>query len=270
MTPQTRTQVRELLERHGRHPVKALGQHFLADPNIVRKIIGIAGVGPGDRVLEVGAGTGTLTAALAETGAHVLSYEVDEGLRPILEEALAGAEVDLRFEDVMEVDLVAVLGEGPWKLVANLPYSVGTPLLLEVMRGVPAVRHATVMVQREVADRLVARPRDDAYGLPTVVMRLHGSPRVAFTVPPQVFLPAPQVGSAVVVVDRIEPHPRVERAIELAAAAFGRRRKMLRRSLDGVLADPDAVLEAAGVDGTRRAEELSPEDFLRLAEVAGG
>lgn len=268
MSPQTRTEVRELLERHGRHPVKALGQHFLADPNIVRKVVETAHVGPGDRVLEIGAGTGTLTAALAETGAHVLSYEVDEGLRPILEETLEGTGVDLRFRDVMDEHLSDVLGEGPWKLVANLPYSVGTPLVLDVMRRVPVVRHLTVMVQREVADRLVAKPGTDAYGLPTVIVRLNGSPRIAFTVPPQVFLPAPQVGSAVVVIDRIEPHPRAERAIELAAAAFGRRRKMLRRSLDTAVSDPQALLADAGIDGTRRGEELSPDDFLRLAEVA--
>ena len=269
MTPQTRTQVRDLLERHGRRPVKALGQHFLADPNIVRKIVDLAHPGPGDQVLEVGAGTGTLTRALAETGARVVSYEIDAGLRPLLAEALDGVDVDLRFDDVMEVDLPAIRGEGRGSLVANLPYSVGTPLLLDVHRTVPVVARAVVMVQLEVAQRLVAGPGDAAYGIPSVVTHLHGEPRIAFTVPPQVFVPPPQVGSAVVVIERQDPAPGTERAIELASAAFGQRRKMLRRSLTPVLADPGAVLAAAGIDGTRRGEELAPSDYLRLAGVAG-
>jgi 16S rRNA (adenine1518-N6/adenine1519-N6)-dimethyltransferase len=270
MTAQTRSEVLDLLTRHGRHPVKALGQHFLADPNIVRKIVEVAGVHPGDRVLEIGAGTGTLTRALAETGARVLAYEVDGGLRPVLDEVLAGLEVDLRFEDAAEADLAGAVDGGSWLLVANLPYSVGTPILLDVLRFVPAVVRAVVMVQLEVARRLTATAGSRVYGMPTVVARLHAVPRLEFTVPPQVFVPPPRVGSAVVSLDRRPAHPEVGRALDLAAAAFAGRRKMLRRSLGGILSDPGAVLAAAGIDETARPEDLEPEDFLRLAEASRG
>jgi 16S rRNA (adenine1518-N6/adenine1519-N6)-dimethyltransferase len=270
MRAQTRSEVVELLARHGRRPVKSLGQHFLADANIVRKIVETAGVRRGDQVLEVGAGTGTLTRALAESGARVLAYEVDDGLRPVLAEVLAGCEVDLRFEDAAAVDLAAALDGGPWLLVANLPYSVGTPILLDVLRHVPAVVRAVVMVQLEVAQRLTADPGSRVYGMPTVVARLHATSRLEFTVPPQVFVPPPRVGSAVVTLERRPAHPETERALELAAAAFSGRRKMLRRSLAAVLADPGEVLAAAGIDETARPEDLEPEAWIRLAEAVRG
>jgi 16S rRNA (adenine1518-N6/adenine1519-N6)-dimethyltransferase len=269
MTPQRRSDVTRLLDRHGLRPRKALGQHFLADPNITRKIVESAGIEPGDRVVEIGAGTGTLTVGLAEAGARVVAFEVDEHLRPVLEEVTGPwPQVTLRFEDATRVDLTAVLDGGPWRLVANLPYNVGTPILLEALRHVPAIDRFVIMVQREVADRLVAVPGDAAYGLPSVVVRLHGEPARLFTVPPQVFVPPPSVGSAVVRIDRVPAPPHAERAVALAAAAFGMRRKMLRGSLASLLADPVAVLAAGGVDPTLRAEELSAEDYLRLAEVA--
>lgn len=271
MTVQARSEVLALLERHALRPRKALGQHFLADPNITRKIVAVAGVRPGDRVLEIGAGTGTLTAALLAAGARVLAYEVDEHLRPLLDEVVGGnPALELRFADAASVDFSSELGPGPWQLVANLPYNVGTPILLDLLRRVPAVTRATVMVQGEVADRLAAQPGSAAYGLPSVVAQLHARVRVAFRVPPQVFVPAPRVGSAVVTLERVAAPASAEAAIALAAAAFGQRRKMLRRSLAGRLADPDAALEAAGIAPTERAERLSPEDFVRLAEVAGG
>ena len=271
MSAQTRSEVRALLERHGLRPRKALGQHFLADPNITRRIVEAADVGPGSRILEIGAGTGTLTRELAATGAAVLAYEVDETLRPLLEEVLDPFEsVEIRFEDAAVVDLAKVLGPGPWSLVANLPYNVGTPILLDLLRHVPAVTTMVVMVQQEVAERLVAAPGSKAYGLPSVVVGLHAAARRLFTVPPQVFLPAPHVGSAVVRLDRRDPPGVAERAIELASAGFGRRRKMLRSSLDTVLDDPALVLREAGIEETARAETLSADDFARLAEVANG
>jgi 16S rRNA (adenine1518-N6/adenine1519-N6)-dimethyltransferase len=155
-------------------------------------------------------------------------------------------------------------------LVANLPYNVGTPLLLRLLRQAPAFVRFVVMLQREAVDRLAALPGSRTYGLPSVVVRLHGSIEVAFRVPPTVFLPPPRVESAVAVIRRVAAPPRVEQALALAASAFGQRRKMLRRSLAGVLADPEAALAAAGLDPTHRAERLAPEDYLRLAEVAHG
>jgi 16S rRNA (adenine1518-N6/adenine1519-N6)-dimethyltransferase len=259
-----------LLAAHGVHPRKELGQHFLVDPNLVRRIVAVAGVGPGDRVLEIGAGAGTLTRGLAAAGARVLAYEVDPRLRPVLEAALEGVGgVEVRYEDASDLE-PAALGEGPWVMVANLPYNVGTPLLLRLLRQAPAITRFVVMLQREAVERLAAPPGSRVYGLPSVVVRLHGTVEVALRVPATVFLPPPRVESAVAVIRRTPAHPRAERAIFLAAAAFGQRRKMLRRSLAGVLGDAAAVLAAAGLDSTRRAEELAPEDYLRLAEVADG
>jgi 16S rRNA (adenine1518-N6/adenine1519-N6)-dimethyltransferase len=271
MSGQTRTQVRQLLERHGLSPRKALGQHFLADPNITAKIVATAGVGPMSRAVEIGPGTGTLTVALAETGAEVVALEVDERLRGVLEEVTAGhPKVEVRFCDATRVDLSEVLVGDDWVLVANLPYNVGTPLLLDVLRQVPKVKRMVVMVQLEVGRRLAANPGGKDYGLPSVVAQIHARVRVAFTVPPQVFVPPPQVGSAVMVLDRIPADPQSESAIELAAAGFGQRRKMLRGSLAGLLADPETTLIAAGIDPSSRAEQLTPNDYLRLATVWRG
>lgn len=267
--PQSRAEVRSLLERHGLSPRKHLGQHFLADPNIVRKIVRAAGIGPGDRVVEIGPGTGTLTVALASTGAHVLAIEIDETLRPVLDEVLAGTTVEVRYTDAAAVDLGALLDDGgPWALVANLPYNVGTPIVLDVLRRTPAITRLVVMVQAEVADRLRASPGTKAYGLPSVVVGLHAVAREHFDVPPQVFVPPPTVGSTVVVLDRVAAPPEAEAAIGLAAAGFGQRRKMLRSSLRAVLGDPESTCRTAGVDPTARAEELAPSAWLALARAA--
>lgn len=262
---QTRSDVKALLERHGLSPDKKLGQHFLADPNITRKIAGLAEVGPGERVVEIGPGTGTLTAALEETGAEVTAIEVDESLRPVLEEATSAT---LIFGDASDVDLSQVLGPGEWVLVSNLPYNVGTSIVLDALRTVPQIRRFVVMVQLEVAERLVAIAGSKTYGLPSVVVGLHGLGRIAFRVPPQVFVPAPRVGSAVVVIDRRQPHRLVEEAIAIAANAFNQRRKMLRKSLAGTFEDPVGIADLAGLDPTARPEDLDPTDFIRLAEAA--
>lgn len=263
--PQGRREMAELLDRHGVAPRRRLGQHFLADPNIVRKVVAAAGVQPGDLVVEVGAGTGTLTRALGETGCRVRAYEVDEGLRPVLAEAVGHLPaVEVRFADALAV-LPDELEGGPWVLVANLPYNVGTPLLLKLLRTGPQVQRFVVMVQREVADRLAAPAGSRTYGLPSVVVALTAEIRREFTVPPQVFFPPPQVESAVVTLSRREAPALRERALELAAAAFGQRRKMVRRSLAGTLADPDRLLTAAGINAKLRAEQLQPEDYVTLA-----
>ncbi|HEX6287476.1 MAG TPA: 16S rRNA (adenine(1518)-N(6)/adenine(1519)-N(6))-dimethyltransferase RsmA, partial [Acidimicrobiia bacterium] len=193
---QTRTQIAELLQRHGVAPIQRLGQHFLADANITRKIVDVAGVTADSKVVEIGAGTGTLTRALAGTGARVVAYEIDKGLRPVLAEVTQDLGVELRFQDVTDVDLGAALdGEG-WTLVANLPYNVGTPVLLDALQHAPNIVEFTVMVQREVAERLTAAVSDDLYGLPSVIAGIHADARIAFIVPPQVFYPPPRVESA--------------------------------------------------------------------------
>jgi 16S rRNA (adenine1518-N6/adenine1519-N6)-dimethyltransferase len=265
VTAQTRSEIAGLLSRHGLSPSRRLGQHFLADGNITRKIVDLSGVGSGDQVVEVGAGTGTLTRALAATGARVVAYEVDAGLLPVLKEVTDGLHVDLRFLDVTDVDLASELDSGRWVMVANLPYNVGTPLLMDSLRGAPQIERFVVMVQREVAERLVARPGNKQYGLPSVVVGIHATAALAFRVPAQVFYPAPNVESAVVVIDRVPAPDGAERAIELAAAAFNQRRKMLRGSMATVLDHPVAALESAGIDPTARAEDLTPSEYLALA-----
>ena len=265
MTPQTRSEIVELLVAHGLAPIHRLGQHFLADANITRKIVGLADVGPGSRVVEVGAGTGTLTQALAAAGAHVVAYEVDEGLRPVLAVVTEGLDVELRFEDAVDVDFGEELDGSGWAMVANLPYNVGTPVVLSALQGAPNVDRFVVMVQKEMARRFAAVPGSADYGLPSVIVGIYGQATLAFTVPPQVFYPPPKVDSAVAVLTRKDSPDGAARAVELAKAGFGQRRKMLRRSLSSVLDDPVSVLESAGVDPMARAEDLSPEDYLILA-----
>jgi len=268
MKAQTRSEIAALLESHGLAPIHRLGQHFLADANITRKIVDLAEVGPGSNVVEVGAGTGTLTTALASTGAHVVSYEVDEGLRPILEMVTTGLDVDLRFEDAAKADLKHDLGREPWVMVANLPYNVGTPLVMDALRHLHAIHRFVVMVQREVAQRFAATPGTKDYGLPSVVSGIYAHARLAFRVPPQVFYPPPRVDFAVAVLER-KPIPEyAEDAVRLPRAGFCQRRKMLRRSLESVVDEPVSLLEKAGFDETARAENLSPSDFLHLAGVA--
>jgi 16S rRNA (adenine1518-N6/adenine1519-N6)-dimethyltransferase len=267
--PQTRSQVRDLLERHGVSPIKRLGQNFLVDPNIVGKIVGLIDAPPGSPVVEIGPGTGTLTSALVGRGFAVRAYEIDAGLAPLLGEVL-GDTVDVRFEDATRVDLRAELEGGPWWFVANLPYNVGTALLLDTLRRVPQVGGYVVMVQREVADRLVAKPGTKEYGVPSVVARLFGTPSFAFSVPPQVFIPRPNVESAVITIRRRgEVTIDHQRAVDLAQAAFNQRRKMLRSSLRSAFADPAQVLASAAIAETARAEELTPDDYLRLARMSG-
>jgi 16S rRNA (adenine1518-N6/adenine1519-N6)-dimethyltransferase len=268
MSRQTVTVIRDLLERHGLRPRQSLGQHFLADPALIDKVVAEAQISAGDQVVEVGAGTGALTVAMARAGAAVVAYEVDTRLQPVLEEVLSGLDVLVRFEDAAAVDWSRPFGDGVWKLVANLPYQVGTGIVLDVLQQAPHVEQVVAMVQLEVAERLVAQPGDDAYGLPSVIVRLHSDPRLSFKVKPQVFYPPPTVQSAVVKLVRRPAPAGAARAAELAAAGFGQRRKMLRGSLRTLIADPTPVLVAAGIAPTARAEELSAADYLRLADIS--
>jgi len=265
--PLGRQETRRLLDAHGIRPTKHLGQHFLVEPNVVRRIVEISGVGPGAQVVEIGAGIGTLTRALAATGAAVVAYEIDETLRPVLAETV-GDSAEVRFGDALAVDWDADLGPGTWVVVANLPYNVGTPLVLDLLRFVPRVVRLVVMLQEEAVERLAAGPGTKAYGLPSVVASLHGSVRVALRVPAHLFVPPPKIRSAVALIDRRPVDPVAERAIALAAAGFGQRRKMIRSSLRTALTDPERSIAAAGLTPTDRAEDLAPADWLALAGAA--
>lgn len=265
MTRQGPAEIRRLLDAYGLEPSKALGQNFLADPNIVERIVRTAELAEGDNVLEVGPGTGTLTQQLVETGANVVAVEFDRGLARMVGDLL-GDRVTVIQQDIMKVDLDDLLGESRWTLVANLPYNVGTSLVLDVLRHHPQVERLVVMVQREVAERLCASPGSKIYGLPSVVAGLHASSTIAFLVPPQVFIPVPDVQSAVVDIKRLSNvDPAAERAVRLAEAAFQQRRKMIRRSLAAASEDASSWIAAAGLDPTARAERLSPADYLELA-----
>ena len=264
-------QVRDLLDQHGLAPSRALGQNFVADPNTVRRIARLAGVGPGDRVVEIGPGLGSLTLALAETGASVTAVEVDRHLLPALHQVVDPAGVRVVHGDALRLDWDAVLGppgDGPpWALVANLPYNVATPLVLDLLAGVPAIDRMLVMVQREVGERLAARPGEKAYGIPSVKVAYRAEAEIVGRVPPTVFIPPPRVDSALVSIRRL-PAPPVDAdpatLFRLVEAGFGQRRKMLRRSLTGLV--PAEAFAAAGVRPEARAEELDLAAWSRLAD----
>jgi 16S rRNA (adenine1518-N6/adenine1519-N6)-dimethyltransferase len=271
----TRRQVRDLLAEHGLSPSRALGQNFVADPNTVRRIARLAGVGPGDRVVEVGPGLGSLTVALAETGAEVTAVELDRHLLPVLRSVVEPLGVRVVEGDAMTLDWNEVLGGAVagaggvrWALVANLPYNVATPLVLDLLNRVPTIDRMLVMVQREVGERLAAAPGSKAYGIPSIKVAYRAQAEVVGRVPPTVFLPQPRVDSALVRLRRL-PEPPVDvdpdRLFRLVEAGFGQRRKMLRRSLAS-LVDP-SVFDRAGVRPDARAEELSLEDWARLANA---
>jgi 16S rRNA (adenine1518-N6/adenine1519-N6)-dimethyltransferase len=260
--------IRRLLDDHDHRPTKTYGQNFLADPNIVRKLIDAADLRADSQVVEIGAGTGTMTALMAGRARRVVAYEIDGSLAPILTETLGHlGNVDLRFEDASKIDFGEALDGGEWTMVSNLPYNVGTGIVLDVLRQAPSVTRIVVMVQREVADRMFADVGTKTYGLPSVTVGLHATGGIAFGVPRQVFEPVPRVDSAVIVLNRTESPRLAPRAIELAAAGFGQRRKMLRRSLGGALREPERTLEEAGIDPTTRPEQLAPTDFVRIAEA---
>jgi 16S rRNA (adenine1518-N6/adenine1519-N6)-dimethyltransferase len=265
-------QISDLLTTHGLRPNRALGQNFVTDANTVRRVVRLAQVGPGDRVLEVGPGLGSLTMALVETGAAVTAVEIDRRLLPVLE-AVLGPGVRLVHADVMTMDWAGVLGPGPgWVMVANLPYNIATPLVANVLDGVPAIERMVIMVQREVGERLVALPGNPQYGAVSVKVAYWADASMVGHVPSTVFLPRPKVDSALVSIRR-RPAPAVDPAtvdadtlFRLVKAGFGKRRKMLRRALAGMV--PPHAFEAAAVRPDSRAENLDLHAWGRLAAAA--
>jgi 16S rRNA (adenine1518-N6/adenine1519-N6)-dimethyltransferase len=246
-----------------------LGQNFLADPNLLDAIVREAGLDADQVVLEVGGGEGVLTERLAAEAATVHVIELDERLRPGLEE-LAAREPGVRlvFGDAMDVDLAA-LAPAPAAMIANLPYSIATPLILRTIAELPGLERWTVMVQREIADRLRAVPRTKAYGSPSVLAQLACRVELLRAVDPAVFRPRPRVASALLRLERVAPWPGGEVA-RLVRGAFAHRRKALARSvgMSGVASRERtlAALEALGLPAAARAEELVPPDFMRLNE----
>jgi 16S rRNA (adenine1518-N6/adenine1519-N6)-dimethyltransferase len=272
-------EIRELAERLDVTPTKKLGQNFVIDPNTVRRIVGIGGVRAGDRVVEVGPGLGSLTLGLLEAGAEVTAIEIDGRLAAELPATAAdrlGEEVAARLA-VVESDALAVpsVESEPTRLVANLPYNVSVPVLLHLLQRVPSLESGVVMVQAEVGERLAAPPGSKVYGAPSVKAAWYGAWRLAGTVSRQVFWPVPNVDS-VLVGFRRDAEARGDEAERVATfrvvdAAFQQRRKMLRQALSGLFggsaASASAVLEQAGVDPTLRGEQLTIDDFQRIARV---
>jgi 16S rRNA (adenine1518-N6/adenine1519-N6)-dimethyltransferase len=252
-------------------PKKALGQHFLTDPNILGVIDRLAELEPDDTVLEVGPGLGVLTSYLAERVARVHAVELDRSLEPRLAEALAGRDnVDLVFGDALALDLAA-FDPPPRKLVANLPYNVATPIVVESLDGILSLELWCVMVQREVADRFFAAPGTRAYGAVSVLVQLASRRTGWHRVSRTVFRPAPNVDSALVAFRR-SPLPasfaEVKRVVQ---AAFAHRRKTLANALALAGVAPRArgmeALATIGRDAAVRAEALAPPEFVALTEA---
>ena len=264
----SRPTIRELLDSASLAPRRDLGQNFVADPNTVRRIADLARVGDGDRVVEIGAGLGSLTLALADTGADITAIEVDHGVVPILRDVVADrANVRVVEADAMRLDWQELLaGHDDWVMVANLPYNVATPLICDLLDEVPAITRMLVMVQREAAERFAASPRTSAYGAVSVKAAYWGTAKVVGHVPASVFVPRPNVESALVAITRREPPATdPETLFALVRAGFGQRRKMLRRSLAGIVA-PDTY-DAAGISPTARPEELDVDAWCRLTDA---
>lgn len=267
----SRPEARALLERHGLRPKRKLGQNFVVDANTLARIARLAQIEHGDRVLEVGAGMGALSEALLAAGAHLRCLEVDSELIGLLSERAELHDAEIVQGDALEVDLDMLCPRdlGPWSLVANLPYNVATPVVLRVLEKAPQIERLLVMVQLEVAERLAAGVGDAAYGAVSVRVEFHATAKVVGKVPPTVFLPQPSVDSGLVSILRrpaplIDPASATEDEIFLLVKrAFGQRRKMLRRSLAGLV--DEACFARADVAPTARPEELDVAAFGRLA-----
>ena len=264
----SRPRIHELLQDGALAPRRDLGQNFVADPNTLRRIARLADVGAGDRVVEIGAGLGSLTLALAETGAEVLAVEVDRGIAPVLRRVVADEpRVTVLETDAMAAHWPSILSDHDrWTLVANLPYNVATPLVCDLLDDVPAITSMLVMVQREVAERFAARPGSKQYGAVSVKIAYWATASVVATVPASVFVPRPKVESALVRIDRrVPPVIDPEDLFLLVRTAFGQRRKMVRRSLAALVTGHQ--FELAGVSPQSRTEDLGLDEWCRLAGV---
>ena len=277
-TPDGLPPLREVIRTLGLTAKKGLGQNFLLDLNLTRRIARAAGPLEDVTVVEVGPGPGGLTRALLQESARkVVAIERDERCLSALRDIAAAypGRLDIVTADAREVDYDALRLASPARIVANLPYNVGTPLLIGWLKTEPWppwFDRLVLMFQREVADRIVAKPRTKDYGRLAVLAQWRARPRILLTLPPDAFTPRPKVASAVVELvpkERPEPPCDVRRLEKVTAAAFGQRRKMLRASLRQIAPDAEALLEGLGIDPKARAEELDIGDFCRIANALG-
>ena len=261
-----------ILNRFKLRADKKLGQNFLIDENVVHQIVAAAELSEADTVLEVGPGIGTLTQGLAESKARVVAVELDTRLLPVLATTLNGYDnVRVVHGDILKVNIMEEVGAPSFKVCANLPYYITTPIIFALLEKRLPMERLVAMVQKEVAERMAAQPGGKEYGALSVAIQYYTEPKIAFIVPPTSFIPAPAVDSAVIVCKR-RIKPPVEVCDEglffrVVKAAFSLRRKMLSNSLKNMGIKSERVakwLELAGVDGKRRAETLSLEDFAKL------
>lgn len=264
-----------ILKAFGLHMSKKLGQNFLIDASIVQGIVDAAQIRPGDHVLEIGPGIGTLTQGLAEAGADVTAVELDKKLPAVLAETLKAYDhVRIVPGDILKVDIPALMGTEPFKVVANLPYYITTPILMTLLERRLPITTMVTMVQKEVAERMTARPGSRSYGALSVAVQYYTEPEIVLNVPPRSFIPAPEVDS-VVIACRVRSAPAVRVSEEkmffrVVRAAFGQRRKTLANALRGGGFPKEQVrdaMERAQMDPQRRGETLSLEEFGRLADA---
>ncbi|MDY3741168.1 MAG: 16S rRNA (adenine(1518)-N(6)/adenine(1519)-N(6))-dimethyltransferase RsmA [Selenomonadaceae bacterium] len=266
---------RHILKAFNLHATKKFGQNFLVDANIVRGIVDSAEAGPGDKILEIGPGIGTLTQGLAESGAEVIAVEIDKKLPAVLAETLKGYDnVTIVPGDILKVNIREIMGEGPFKVAANLPYYITTPILMALLEQHLPITHIVTMVQKEVAERMVAKPGSRIYGALSVAVQYYTEPHIAYDVPPRSFIPAPEVDS-VVIACKVRETPAVAVKDEkvffrVVKAAFGQRRKTISNAMKGAGFDKEQIavaFEKAGIDAGRRGETFSLEEFGRLADA---
>jgi 16S rRNA (adenine1518-N6/adenine1519-N6)-dimethyltransferase len=272
--------IRRLAAELDLRPTKQRGQNFVHDANTVRRIVAAAGLAPTDSVLEIGPGLGSLTLGLLEAVAHVTAIEIESSLARRLPQTASERLPELAGRlTVLEADALAVTvlpDPQPGAMVANLPYNVSVPVILHLLAEVPTLRHVLVMVQAEVADRLVAPPGSRTYGVPSAKLAWYGSARRVGSVPPTVFWPVPNVESGLVAMVVGEPPATTatrEAVFAVVDAAFGQRRKMLRGALAGLAGGSEratAALVAAGVDPQARGEVLGIAEFAAIAEALQG
>ncbi len=265
---------RQLLEHHGITPRRDLGQNFLWDPGLLARIVELAQLGRDDVALEIGPGTGALTRYLAEAARRVVAVEVDERLIPVLRRHTADlSNVEIVQADILEVDIGALVGDGPFRVVANLPYYITSAILRRLLENPPRPQRLTLTVQREVAERLIARPGD--MSLLAVSVQFYGRPRICHRIKAGAFWPTPDVDSAVVCID-VSGAPTVpvddeRRFFRVVRAGFSQKRKQLKNALASGLnletATVIAALEQAGIDPRRRAETLSLEEWATLTRA---
>lgn len=252
-----------------------LGQNFLIRPDVVRAIAEAAELAPGTPVMEIGPGIGTLTQALARTGAEVTAFEIDRSLENVLAHTMEPyGNVRIIYEDVLKADLPAVLGERTWHAAANLPYYITTPILLYLIQSELPISLFVFMMQKEVAERILAEPGSKAYGALTIAVQYYCTVEPVMDIPPAAFIPRPQVTSTVLKLRRREtPAVAVKEEklfFRLVKMGFGQRRKVFTNAMKtgGISAELGAaMLEAAGIDGKRRGETFSMEEYARLADA---